>query len=126
MIGIYFIGLLVIWAGYGFETDAVLAEAMRIEEKLDFIDTAALKWPVFGSNTSSVLRYALLKVPVPIPSFILGTLGVIGHGAEGHRSFLLGNWSGCGSRFFYVIAFSIKTPISVILMFSTLSNSFIA
>jgi hypothetical protein len=50
---------------------------------------------------------------------MLGVLGVVRHGYEGHGTFFLGKWSGKGNPLYFIVAFLIKTPIPSILFIFT-------
>lgn len=102
---LFIISFLTLWAGYGFETKPLLADVMRPQEKIDMV----ANFPV--------LQYTIKNVPIPAGSYLIGLLGVLKHGIEGHRSFLLGRWYTHGNRLFFIVAFLIKTPIPTIILF---------
>lgn len=105
-----FLSLVVIWAGYGFDFKPILKDAMRVEEKIDM----AQKMAPFLSREK--LEHALLSVPIPLGSHLLGIMGVLRHGHEGHRAFFLGKWSNGGDIFYFLTAFLIKNPVPMLLL----------
>ncbi|MDP3791547.1 MAG: glycosyltransferase family 39 protein [Candidatus Omnitrophota bacterium] len=114
---IVLLSLIVIWAGYGFEFQPLLKDAMRVDEKLQIAHSIAKKiFPAAGPEAIRRLDDILLKVPVPLPSHMLGIIGVLRHGQEGHNTFFLGRWSAHGSPLYFVTAFLIKTPIAAIIL----------
>jgi len=108
-LGIVLVSILVIWAGYGFEVAPILKDAMRAGEKLSMVHKIA------GTR----LDHFLLNTPVPLGAHIIGVLGVIRHGQEGHSTFFCGTWSGHGNSLYFALAFLIKTPIPAILFIFT-------
>lgn len=108
-LGIILISVLVVWAGYGFEVSPILKDAMRVDEKLAMIHKIA------GTRLDNFL----LNTPVPLGAHIIGILGVIRHGQEGHSTFFCGTWSGHGNPLYFALAFLIKTPIPAIIFIFT-------
>ena len=113
---IFSISVFVLWAGYGFDTSPLLDGAMRVGEKIEIINTIADKvFPFWNAELSSKLNSFLLRSPFPLGTHLLGILGVIRHGYEGHGTFFCGEWSSQGSLLYFVLAFLIKTPIPAII-----------
>ena len=119
---IFAISLFVLWAGYGFSTAPILKDAMRVEEKLGIAQVIAAKiLPFWKEGLSDYLERFLLNAPFPLGEHLLGILGVIRHGYEGHRTFFLGKWSSHGNPLYFIVAFLIKTPIpTIIFLFTSL------
>jgi 4-amino-4-deoxy-L-arabinose transferase-like glycosyltransferase len=109
---VFLISLAVTWAGYGFQFEPILFNAMRPEEKIAMAHGIARKlMPFWQSAWDGGIDNFLKNVPVPLSSHILGIFGVFKHGAGGHGTYFMGNWSGSGNPLYYAAAFLIKTPI---------------
>lgn len=107
--------LLVLWAGYGFETRPFLEGAMRAGDKVDMVTGAALKFiPGIGSEGLERIKTILYSTPVPLASFITGVAGILKHGADGSLVYFMGTWSDKGMPWYYLVAFTVKTPIPFI------------
>jgi len=104
-----------LWAGYGFEVSPLLADTLRHQEKYIILKDFCIK--VFPFCNEAFIHNLLYSLPLPLSSYILGVLGVIRHGAEGHNFFFLGNYYTHGLLHYYIIAFLIKTPIPMIAAF---------
>ena len=115
---IFLISIFTIWAGYGFRLEPILVNAMRAGEKLGFISMLAGK--LFHSNQgviNQVLESFLMKFPMPMGEHILGFSGVLRHSYEGHLTYFCGQWSLKGSPLYFLVAFLLKTPIPIIVLF---------
>lgn len=113
---IVIVSLIVIWAGYGFEFQPLLKDAMRLDEKLQIAHSMAYKiFPHIREGAISRLDDFLLKVSVPLGSHMLGIMGVFRHGYEGHSTYFLGRWSSHGDPLYFLAAFLIKTPIPLLI-----------
>jgi len=90
---------IIIWAGYGFETEPLsfLREQIPIR-----MYNALPQW----------MRYC----PVPMPNYFSAILFRIRHAAEGHAAFLMGNYSSRGWWYYFPVAFLIKTPLPTTLL----------
>jgi 4-amino-4-deoxy-L-arabinose transferase-like glycosyltransferase len=116
LMAVIFISLIVIWVGYGFATEPILKDAMRVEEKLNIAHTIVKKIsPSVNEASLTHLDNFLLHMPVPCGTHLLGILGVFRHGYEGHGTYFLGRWLKTGSPFYFLVAFFIKTPIPTII-----------
>jgi hypothetical protein len=100
---IIIISIVLTWAGYGFDFQPILKDAMRVQEKLQLVER------VTG------IKDFLLTVPVPLGAHILGLLGVFRHSHEGHATFFFGNWSSHGNIFYFLIAFLVKNPLPMLI-----------
>lgn len=113
---IVILSLIVIWAGYGFEFQPLLKDAMRLDEKLQIAHSMAYKIsPHISQGAIGRLDDFLLKIPVPLGSHMLGIMGVFRHGYEGHNTYFLGRWSSHGDPLYFLAAFLIKTPIPLLI-----------
>lgn len=112
-----FISMLVLWAGYGFESQPLLRNAMRVDEKMQMAYSAVDKLlPGISPGEHKHLDNFLLNTPFPLGSHVLGVLGVLRHGEAGHGTFFMGKWSSHGNPFYFIAAFLIKTPIPAIIL----------
>jgi hypothetical protein len=110
-----FSSFLTLWAGYGFEVAPLLADTLRAQDKFLIFKDFCSRFCPFYSDT--LLNKILYSLPVPLSSYILGVLGVIKHGADGHSFFFLGNYYMHGLPCYYIVAFLIKTPLALIIAF---------
>ncbi|MEI8349160.1 MAG: phospholipid carrier-dependent glycosyltransferase [Candidatus Omnitrophota bacterium] len=117
LILIFLLSIVTIWAGYGFSLKPILKDAMRVEEKLQVVDSQTTRLlPFLNTNSRSKVNNFLLRIPVPLGEHLLGISGIAKHGKDGHRSYFLGRWSSGGNLLYFVVAFFIKTPISLLLL----------
>lgn len=105
-----FASTIVIWAGYGFDLQPILKDAMRIEEK---IEIARKIMPFLGDGT---IEDMLFRMPMPLGAHILGLFGVLKHSYDGHGSFFLGSWSAGGNILYFPVAFLVKNTIPMLLL----------
>jgi 4-amino-4-deoxy-L-arabinose transferase-like glycosyltransferase len=108
--------LFMLWAGYGFELEPLLHNALRAEAKKEMFESMLAGLSIPG-DLIRPLASGLYTVPVPLRSFVLGVIGVLRHGAEGARTFFMGSWSQEGHPLYYLTAFLVKTPPATILSF---------
>lgn len=113
---IFLISIIIIWAGYGFRMKPFLMETTKNKEKIEFVNNLGTHLPFWNEDLSKKTEYFLENVPLPLTTYTVGFLGVMRHSEEGHRMFFLGKWSNSGSPFYYLVAFLIKTPITLILV----------
>jgi 4-amino-4-deoxy-L-arabinose transferase-like glycosyltransferase len=96
------VATLVVWAGYRFSWGAV-----------GDLPQASIGWfpilPPVGERGPLTRR--LLAMRVPFPELFHGLLFLKAHADTGHIAFLLGETSRSGFRWFYPIAFLVKTPL---------------
>jgi len=118
MLSIFFISLFVIWGGYGFSMEPILKSAMRAQEKMDFSVYFLQRFlPVSRQSIKASLNFLLMKLPMPLGEYILGFFGVLRHSSEGHNTYLLGSWSSKANPLYFLVAFMLKTPIPILLLF---------
>lgn len=92
----------VVCAGYKFE-------GVFAAHTLPAKDWELLGW---GSPLQSLYRW------IPLPdSFLKGFLSVVWHNQRGHGAYLLGEYSSTGWWYYFPIAFLLKTPSAVLLLF---------
>ncbi|MDP8297930.1 MAG: phospholipid carrier-dependent glycosyltransferase [Candidatus Orphnella occulta] len=114
---IFFLSIIIIWAGYGFSREPLLKDAMRQQEKLELIDSKlAVLLPVWNDDIREKINSFLLNEPIPCSEYILGILGLIRHNKIGHGTYFLGKHSGEANILYFPVAFLIKTPIPLILL----------
>jgi len=104
---------LIIFTDYSFESTTF---EKAIEYKLNNTETKINDYLV---NNESVLykpmKFIVMKVPIPAPSYLYGVLWHFQYSAKGHPSFLMGHFSKKGFRSYFPIVFLIKTSIVLIL-----------
>jgi len=114
------ISVLVLWAGYGFELQPVLKDAMRAGEKIRIAHSFARNvFPFWDGTADGRLDEFLLKAPFPLGEHLLGILGVLRHAYVGHGTFFCGRWSGHGNPLYFILAVMIKTPLPALFFLIT-------
>ncbi|MFC1570442.1 ArnT family glycosyltransferase [Candidatus Omnitrophota bacterium] len=119
LIAIFFIGLLILWATYGFEFKPLLVGAPDIEEKVQYIRHFLSMVPFLNSPAiiERVINYAH-TVPIPLSTYAVTFLGITNQVVAGGQGvFFFGQKYLTGIRAYYVVALLIKTPITVIVLF---------
>lgn len=117
LILIFLLSIVTIWAGYGFSLKPILKDAMRVEEKLQVVDSQMTTLlPFLSTNSKNRVNNFLLRTPVPLGEHFLGIAGIIKHGKTGHERYFLGRWSRGGNLLYFLVAFFIKTPIPLLLL----------
>jgi len=107
LLTIFLIGFALVWADYRFEVGTVLAEGRQLswlDERLD------------GSRGEPAVRYLFRELPVPAPKYIYGLAVKYTHTEAGRPAFLMGALSREGWWYYFLIAFLIKTPISLLIL----------
>jgi hypothetical protein len=102
---------LVIWTAYFFECKPFLKNVANIEEKRFFAQRL-----LTGLLPIPLIDKILFCVPLPFTTHLMGMLGVFKHAGQGHLTFFLGSWNTFGCRFYYLLAFLIKTPIALLIL----------
>jgi len=78
------------------------------------IGTAALViWAAYGF---SFARVDFLHARLPAPRFFSGIYSLWKHNRSGHTSYLLGQHSTAGFRYYYPIVLAVKTPLAMLLL----------
>jgi hypothetical protein len=104
---IFLIGFALVWADYRFEVGTVLGEERQLswlDERLD------------GSRWESAVRYLFWELPIPAHKYIYGLAVKYTHTEAGRPTFLMGDLSGEGWWYYFLIAFLIKTPIPLLIL----------
>lgn len=112
---IFIFSVIVIWAGYGFNIKSFLAQTVNQEEKINFSNKIINRF-IPGWDRQKT-EHLLKDVKLPLTTYVTTILGVAEHTKEGHNTFTWGKWSQYGSRWYYVVAFLIKTPIPMLILF---------
>lgn len=108
--------VVILWAGYGFETKPILKGVLRAEEKAELFENAARRFlPSAGDDVIKKMKEGLYTQPVPLSSFLVGAAGILKHGEEGSQVFFMGKWSEKGHPLYYFAAILIKTPLPLLL-----------
>jgi 4-amino-4-deoxy-L-arabinose transferase-like glycosyltransferase len=111
---IFLLSVIVIWAGYGFSVKSFLAQAGNREKKIDFTQKTLNRF-IPGWDRQKT-EHLLKDIKFPLTTYITGIFGVAEHTKEGHNSFFLGKWSQYGNRWYYIVAFLVKTPLPILAM----------
>lgn len=103
---------LMVWASYFFETKPLLADGVpRIEEKQGLIarivETAA---PGQEGLKASALE-AAMKQPIPIPTYLLGIVGILRLHRSPYLHFAFGEWTTRVHWYYYSFVFLIKMTL---------------
>lgn len=109
ILGIFVIGFLVLWAGYGFEFRSLAQPQQRPYEILD-------KFLPQNSVIKNNAYFLIEKMPVPLRTYWWGSGYFYLMSNLGKPSFFMGMYSMHGWWYFFIIAFLIKTPLSVLLL----------
>ena len=105
---VFFIAALVVWTGYFFHISKVV-----------FADQMVT---IHFSGYTKLLQYDMptLKTPItiflPACEWLTGLGQVVVHNIEGHRSFLLGQYSPDGFRLYFPAGVLLKWPLTVLLL----------
>jgi len=106
---------LTIWSVYGFDYRADILDAKSEQE----IEKTVFKWEE-NKTKSAVLNKTLDSIRyfhILPESYIYGLYRFLGRADEGHAAFLMGEYSGHGWWYYFLMAFLIKTPIPVLYLF---------
>ena len=106
---------LTIWSVYGFDYRADILDAKSEQE----IEKTVFKWEE-NKAKSAVLNKALDSIRyfhILPESYIYGLYRFLSRADEGHAAFLMGEYSGHGWWYYFLMAFLIKTPIPVLYLF---------
>jgi len=115
----WIVAFVVVWAGYGFEFRSLMEGTMRGPEKVTLISQYLAKLPFLTEGARQKVISAILHTPFPLSSYVLGLLGVFRHGLVGHGFYFMGQIYSHGIPPFFLIAFLIKTPLALIVLFGT-------
>jgi hypothetical protein len=105
---VFLIACMVVWTGYFFHVS-----------KVTFADQMVT---IHFAGYTKLLQYEMptLKTPItiflPACEWLTGLGQVVVHNIEGHRSFLLGQYSATGFRLYFPLAMLLKWPLIVLLL----------
>jgi hypothetical protein len=107
------LAFLVVWASYSFETKPFLENVPRAEEKIGFMVDALAR---FSSQDRQILeelvKVTVFTTPMPMPTWILGLLGIFkGHLSE-YSHYFMGKWTQEGIWYHYLVSFGIKVTLA--------------
>lgn len=79
-------------------------------------------WAIFGFDWGpyqfrTATLAALNEISGPLPTFLAGVEQIIGLSGGGRPAFLLGQFSADGWWYYFPVAFAVKTPLPVLLLF---------
>jgi len=101
------VALFAMWAAYGF-TLVPLETAWGPHPRIDAIlENHPALAPVWNTATA---------VPLPLTELVIGILDVSRHNAQGHDSYLLGEYRDHGWWYFFPVVLTVKTPIGLLLL----------
>jgi hypothetical protein len=104
------IAVVIAWAGYGFETGFASDAAKRPHHLLD---------KLFSSRPAlQHVAYVIAEhTPVPMPSFLKGTMFIFITSKEWSTlTFLMGKYSAKGFWYYYLVGLLLKTPVGVLIL----------
>jgi len=115
---IFAIGLVVLWAVYGFEVRPLLPH----EDSHPLLD----RWiPGDHPGIRRVVYVLTEDMPIPAPAYFAEMAWLRRYTQAGHASFLMGQYTVKGWWFYFPVALAIKTPIPLlILLLAAITRSF--
>ncbi len=115
---IFSIGFFVLWASYGFEFKPLLKNAPDIEEKVGYIKKIADAVPLIGnSRFADSAVYFAKNIPIPLSAYIVSFLGVAKSVTAGDQAlFFMDHTFSSGSKIYYAVLYSIRTPLASLLL----------
>ncbi len=106
---IWIIGLVVLWAVYGFDVSPLLPH----EDSHPLLDCVL---PLSSEGARRAVYAIAERLPVPAPAYFAELSWLQRYAKAGHPSFLMGATGVAGWRSYFLIAFLIKTPIPLLLL----------
>lgn len=103
------VAFVVIWGGYRFSLSTLADPADRPYESVDE--------RLGTSGFMHDLAYRIIEAPVPVSEFVRGVRQLLDHNDLGHKSYLLGEVRRDGWWYFFPLAFLVKTPIPLLVLF---------
>jgi hypothetical protein len=110
LVFVVLIGVVVAWAGYGFETGFASDPGKRPHKLLD---------KLFAHNPGlQHASYAIAEhTPIPLPSFIKGTMFIFFTSKDWTTlTFLAGKYSAKGFWYYHLLGLTLKTPVGTLLL----------
>ncbi len=101
------VAFVLLWAGYRFSSPPMSA----VRAARPNIDRAFANKPVFRS-----FAYKVIELPIPLSQIVTGIHSVGSHNAEGHDSYLFGEYRRTGWWYFFPVAVGVKTPIGFLIL----------
>ncbi len=130
----FIVAFFVIWGTYGFEmktpySDPEVSVAFASGKSQQHFDKAWLTFINTATDTDTSLgkftENAAKNVPIPAFTYFKGFATLANHNYWGHTSYLLGEHSGVGWWYYFIIAFLVKTPLVTLLLLLFLIGYFI-
>jgi 4-amino-4-deoxy-L-arabinose transferase-like glycosyltransferase len=101
------VAFVLLWGGYRFSGQPLRAHGVAHP----VIDRVFAEKPLLRS-----LAYEAAEVPLPLTQFVTGIKSVASHNADGHDSYLLGEYRHTGWWYFFPVAVGVKTPIGFLIL----------
>ena len=98
-----------IWAVYRFDYGPVAPDRAAYQSE----------WAEGGSPSAALLARTLGPVSLPAPALFRGLIDALNHNAQGHRAFLLGEWSSQGRAAYFPIALATKATLPLLILAAT-------
>ena len=120
LVGIFMIGLVVLFASYSFEIKPLIKNAPDVSEKIEYIKRAvdAMHLDRVGLNKDKAVWLAE-NLPMPFSTYLIGLGGVIHQSViGGYHTFLLGKVCDSGFWNYFIIAFLVKSTLPTIALFA--------
>jgi 4-amino-4-deoxy-L-arabinose transferase-like glycosyltransferase len=103
------VAFLTVWAGYRFSLSPITTPRTRPHVTTDRI---------FGdAGLLHDIAYSIVETPIPVADLINGLLYTWDHNAEGHPSYLLGEFRTTGWWYFFPVVLAVKTPVPFLLFY---------
>jgi 4-amino-4-deoxy-L-arabinose transferase-like glycosyltransferase len=126
-----FLTFLIIFISYGFELKTPLKDQRVVrlyQEREEMINTGSytnqpfyLEWLIKHGDPQigfgKFLYKFANKIPVPAFTYFRGLFSVLSHNYWGHASYLLGMSGNTGWWYYFIVAFFVKTPLSILVFF---------
>lgn len=117
---IFLVGFAVIFLTYGAKVSPIYSLKAHGGKHPQVLERM---WPK-RSPIKSVAYFVLEEVPVPAGGWFRGLSSQMRHAGGGAKAFLMGDYSDRGWWYYYLIAFFVKTPVSLLALLALAILSF--
>lgn len=120
LLAIFIGGYIVVFFSYFCEIKPFFDHIANVSQKVGYLKNIFSKFnlSVLGFSENNFIKF-FFNNPVPFRTYIVGLLGIVHQGVEGHRSYLLGNWSQFGQWYYFLVAWLVKSTIPFIIILFT-------